>query len=162
MRVEANTMRIRELMTHAPTACEPTTTLRLIAQLMADHDCAAIPIVDSGRLAGIVTDRDIVCRCVAAGIDAARAPAASVMTRPVIALSPDDTLEIAAVRMEENRLHHLPVVNADGMLVGIVAQSDIGRRMTNREFGELARTTSIRSARRDVVVNAIQPVRPVA
>jgi CBS-domain-containing membrane protein len=47
--------------------------------------------------------------------------------------------------MEENSLHHLPVMKEDGTLVGMVAQSDIGRRMTNREFGALARMTSIKS-----------------
>lgn len=138
-------MRIRELMTGNPTTCEPTTTLRLVAQLMNDHDCAAIPIVESGRLIGIVTDRDIACRCVAVGDDGAKTTAAAVMSTPVIAVRADDTLENAVILMEENRIHHLPVVSSDGTLVGIVAQSDLGRRMTNREFGELARNTSIRS-----------------
>ena len=47
--------------------------------------------------------------------------------------------------MEENAIHHLPVIRSDGILVGILAQSDLGKRMTNREFGALARMTSIRS-----------------
>jgi CBS-domain-containing membrane protein len=47
--------------------------------------------------------------------------------------------------MEDNHLHHLPVVNAAGQIVGIIAQSDLGRRMTNREFGALARCVSIRA-----------------
>ena len=47
--------------------------------------------------------------------------------------------------MSENRIHHLPVITAEGHVVGMVAQSDLGRRMTNREFGEMARRTSIRT-----------------
>jgi CBS-domain-containing membrane protein len=50
--------------------------------------------------------------------------------------------------MKENRVHHLPVIDEEGRLLGIVAQSDLGRRMTNRELGDLARETSIRGAYR--------------
>ena len=57
-------MKVRDVMTPSPTTCEPNTPLRLVAQLMADHECAAIPIARSGELVGIVTDRDIVCRAV--------------------------------------------------------------------------------------------------
>jgi len=141
-------MQIRELMTLHPTTCQPSTALRLIAQLLSDHDCAAIPIVDSGRLVGIVTDRDIACRCVAAGRDPSTTTAASIMSSPVLAIRADDSIESAILLMEENRVHHLPVVSNDGTLLGIVAQSDLGRRMTNREFGELARNTSIPTPRR--------------
>lgn len=140
-------MRVHEVMTRAPASCEPTTRLRLVAQLMADHDCAAIPITRSGELLGLITDRDITCRAVANGYDAGRTQAGAIMTTPLLVVRADDPLEKAAELMKANRVHHLPVIAADGQLVGIVAQSDLGRRMTNREFGELARDTSIRSAR---------------
>jgi CBS domain-containing protein len=138
-------MRVRDAMTLSPATCEPGTRLRLVAQLMSDHDCAAIPVTRSGKLIGIVTDRDIVCRAVALNDDAPALPAERCMSQPVIAVSPDEPLERAIALMEENAIHHLPVIKADGTLVGILAQSDLGRRMTNREFGALARLTSIRS-----------------
>lgn len=143
-------MRIRELMTPDPTTCEPTTSLRLVAQLMNDHDCAAIPIVRSGKVVGIVTDRDIACRCVARGRNAAEVEAGEIMSSPVIAVRADDAASVAIVLMEENCIHHLPVVKDDGTLIGIVAQADLGRCMTNREFGALARSTSIRSPHFDL------------
>lgn len=136
-------------MTKNPTTCAPATSLRLVAQLMLDHDCAAIPVVESGRLAGIVTDRDITCRGVARGVDTANAPAARVMSPCVIAVGPDEPLDKAISLMEQNALHHLAVIDAGGALLGVLAQSDIGRRITNREFGELARKTSIRDRRND-------------
>lgn len=138
-------MRVRDAMTSGPASCEPTTSLRLVAQMMIDHDCSAIPVTESGRLVGIITDRDIACRAVPAADDAPARPAASCMSRPVIAVSPEDPLEHAISLMEQNSIHHLPVIRADGSLVGILAQSDIGRRLTNREFGALARMTSIRA-----------------
>ena len=131
-------------MTPDPVTCEPTTTLRLVATLMVDHDCAAVPIVSSGEVIGIVTDRDIACRAVARGWNAAELPASMVMSSPLLAISPDETFDDAVQLMKENHVHHLPVIDDDGRLVGIVAQSDLGRRMSNRELGQLTRETSIR------------------
>ena len=136
-------------MTPDPATCEPTTPLRLVATLMLDHDCAAVPIVRSGEVLGIVTDRDIVCRAVAHGWNAAELPAAAVMSSPLVALHPDETFEDAVQVMMENHVHHVPVVDEKGRLLGIVAQSDLGRRMSNRELGQLARETSIRGGGRE-------------
>lgn len=137
-------MRVRDAMTVSPATCEPTTPLRLVAQLMSDHDCAAIPVTESGRLVGIITDRDIAVRGVAFHGEVAMLAASDCMSTPVIAVVPDDAVEKAISLLTENAIHHLPVIDEKGMLVGILAQSDIGRRMTNREFGQLARSTSIR------------------
>lgn len=137
-------MRVYEAMTHAPASCDPATSLRLVAQLMTDHDCAAIPVADSGYLVGIITDRDIVARGVANSDAAATLAARECMSTPVIAVRPEDPIEKAISLMSENVIHHLPVIDGEGRLIGMLAQSDIGRRMTNREFGQLARSTSIR------------------
>jgi len=141
-------MKVRDAMTPDPATCEPTTTLRLVAMLMLDHDCAAVPIVDSGEVVGIVTDRDIACRAVARGWNAAQLPASAVMSAPLVAIHPDETFDDAIQVMRENHVHHLPVIDDEGRLAGIVAQSDLGRRMTNVELGQLTRETSIRGARR--------------
>jgi CBS domain-containing protein len=141
-------MKVRDAMTPDPATCDATTTLRLVAMLMLDHDCAAVPIVSGGEVVGIVTDRDIACRAVARGWNAAELPASVVMTSPLVAINPDETFDDAIQVMTENHVHHLPVIDDDGRLVGIVAQSDLGRRMTNRELGLLARQTSIRGPRR--------------
>lgn len=139
---------VRQAMTPDPATCEPSTPLRLVALLMLDHDCAAVPIVDSGEVVGMVTDRDIVCRAVAHGWNAAEVPAAAVMSAPLVAVHPNETFDDAVQVMKENRVHHLPVIDEKGRLLGIVAQSDLGRRMTNRELGQLARETSIRGVAR--------------
>jgi CBS domain-containing protein len=138
-------MKVRDLMTVSPATCEPTTSLQVVAQMMVDHQCAAIPVTHAGRVIGIVTDRDIACRGVALHGDVSKVDASCCMTAPVIAISADEHVDRAIAMMEENVLHHLPVIDQDGLIVGIVAQSDLGRRMTNREFGALARMTSIRS-----------------
>ncbi|HVS31398.1 MAG TPA: CBS domain-containing protein [Thermoanaerobaculia bacterium] len=148
-------VRVGDIMTRGPASCAPATTLRLVAQLMADHDCAAIPVVSSGKLAGIVTDRDIACRAVAGGGDSRTLTAAQCMSQPVIVIGPDEPIERAIELMEENAVHHLPVMDQDGRLVGILAQSDVGRRMTNRQFGAMARMTSIRTRHSRAFVSAL-------
>jgi CBS domain-containing protein len=71
-----------------------------------------------------------------------------VLSAPLVAIHPDESFAEAVQVMKENRVHHLPVIDEEGRLLGIVAQSDLGRRMTNRELGDLARETSIRGAYR--------------
>lgn len=132
-------------MTPDPVACDPATPLRLVATVMLDHDCAAVPIISAGRVVGLVTDRDITCRAVARGWNAAELPAAAVMSTPLVAIHPDETFDNAAQVMKENHVHHLPVIDGEGRLLGIVAQSDLGRWMSNGELGALARGTSIRA-----------------
>ena len=131
-------------MTSKPASCEPATPLQAAARLMSDHDCAAIPVTEEGRLVGIITDRDIAIRGVAFRDDLALLTVRDCMSAPVIAVGAAEPIENAVVLMTENAIHHLPVIDDKGMLIGILAQSDLGRRMTNREFGQLARNTSIR------------------
>ena len=71
------------------------------------------------------------------------------MSAPLVAIHPDETFDDAAQVMMENHVHHLPVIDDDRRLLGIVAQSDLGRRMSNRELGQLARETSIRRLERE-------------
>lgn len=148
-------MRVCDAMTPGPAACEPSSSLCNAAQLMSDYDCAAIPITRSGKLVGIITDRDVACRAVTAAQDAPMRLVSEFMSQPVIAVGPDEPLQTAITLMEENSIHHLPVIRADGTLVGMLAQSDIGRRLTNREFGALARMTSIRARFSRRFVNAL-------
>ena len=80
------------------------------------------------------------------------------MSAAVLTVAPDESLKQAALLMTENHLHHVPVIDARGQLVGIVAVSDLGRRMTNREFGTLARETSIRPTLSSLAPSALMKV----
>ena len=77
-------MDIRSVMTSDPTTCTPDATLRQVAQMMKQHDCGQIPVVDQQRQPlGVITDRDIAVRAVAEGSDLANATAGDYMTSPV-------------------------------------------------------------------------------
>lgn len=118
-------MLIKDVMTDSPTCCKPTDKLDTVAKLMLDHDCGEIPVCDGTKLVGVITDRDITCRAVAAGKTPAAVAVSEVMTRDVYTIAEDDKLEQALELMETKLVRRLPVVDFSGKVVGIVSQADL-------------------------------------
>src|SRR5437867_13169910 len=119
-------MKVRELMTGDPATVDSNATLGEVATLMKQQDCGSIPVVEGGRLVGIVTDRDIVIRAVAAGKDPKACRASEVMSADPLTVSPDDDVAAAEKVMAERQVRRLPVVK-DGRLVGILVTAQIAR-----------------------------------
>lgn len=117
-------MEVRKIMTADPVCVEPDTTLEEIATLMKEQDIGAVPVVEEGELCGIVTDRDIVVRCIAAGQDATECTAEDVMSTDMQSLSPDAAVDEAARLMGDLQIRRLPVVEK-GRLVGMVSLGDV-------------------------------------
>src|SRR5262245_37574368 len=116
----------KDVMTPDPQCCSPETPLNEVANLMVEADCGEIPVVDaSRRLIGVVTDRDIVCRVVAKGKNPASCCAEDAMTKPVIAVPSDTSLDEVVAVMEEHQIRRVPVVDAGGCCCGIIAQADV-------------------------------------
>ena len=140
-------MKIRDCMT-AHVVCvgaeEPAETA---ARLMARYNLGLLPVRGAdGRMCGVVTDRDLVLRCMAAGQEAGKLPVARAMSNRVVSVSPDDPAERAARTMARERVRRLPVVE-DGKLVGMVSLGDLARqRAYAMEAGEClgAVCTSVR------------------
>jgi CBS-domain-containing membrane protein len=105
----------------------PDASLAVAACKMRDHDIGCPPVVDGERLFGIITDRDIVVRGVAAALDPHRATVREAMSTIAIAGSPDQTVE--EEMMEVHRIVHVPVVDRRGRLVGLVSLSDLTGRL---------------------------------
>lgn len=135
--------RAQDLMTPDPACCRPHTTLDEVAQLMQAHDCGEIPVIDAGeRVIGVVTDRDIVCRIVAAGKNPITYTAESCMSQPAITVRSDAPLQEIVATMEEHQIRRVPVTDERGVCVGIVAQADLARRGPERKVAELLREVS--------------------
>jgi CBS domain-containing protein len=122
---EEHTMNVSEIMTTNVATAEPDTTLEEIASMMKDENVGAIPIVDDEELIGIVTDRDIVVRCVAEGKDPAEVEVEEILTEDLETIAPDDDVREAAQIMQRKQIRRLPVCDDDGKLVGMVALGDI-------------------------------------
>jgi CBS domain-containing protein len=134
-------MKVRELMTKQPTTVEPDATLGEVATLMKQEDCGSIPVVDGNRLVGIVTDRDIVIRAVAAGKDPKTLRVSEVMSSNPVTIGPDAAVDEARKVMADRQIRRLPVVDK-GALVGIIVTAQIARREDHKEMGETMKDIS--------------------
>ncbi len=128
----------RDMMTADPACCSPETPLDEIAREMVENNCGEIPIVDrGGRLVGVVTDRDIVCRVVAKGRNPAECTAGECMSTPVFSVDDDAQLDDVVQMMETHQVRRVPVVDRDGCCAGIISQADIIETIPPRIASEL-------------------------
>jgi len=134
-------MKVREVMTKQPTTVEPDATLGEVATLMKQEDCGSIPVVQGGRLVGIVTDRDIVIRGIAAGVDPKTQRVSKVMSSDPVTVGPDEDITDAEKKMADRQIRRLPVVE-DGKLVGIIVTAQIARAGNERKVGETLKEIS--------------------
>jgi CBS domain-containing protein len=134
-------MKVRELMTKQPTTVEPDATVGEVATLMKQEDCGSIPVVQGGRLVGIVTDRDIVVRGVAAGVDPKTQRVSKVMSSDPVTVGPDEDVMDAEKKMADRQIRRLPVVEG-GKLVGIIVTAQIARAGNERKVGETLKEIS--------------------
>jgi CBS domain-containing protein len=138
-------------MTPDPARCSVTATLDEVAKLMVQHDCGEIPIVDAtDRPVGVITDRDIVCRAVAEGKNPTGHFVESVMTQSVVTVPADAPLEDVVTTMERHQIRRVPVVDATGCCVGIIAQADLASQAQPAETAELLREVSRQTPKPDI------------
>jgi CBS domain-containing protein len=117
-------MRCSDIMTRDVRTATPQMTLGEVAQMMRDGDMGSVPVVEDGRLIGIVTDRDIVVRCIAEG-RGADASVSEAMTTEIFAVKPDDFVFEAVRLMGDKQVRRIPVVADGGKLAGIISMADV-------------------------------------
>ena len=104
----------------------PSESVAGVAAALAENRIGAVPMISvSGGLAGIVSERDIVAALARRGCEALDRPAGEIMTRNVVTCRPDDHIHDIMARMTEWRIRHLPVLDDNGQLAGIVSIGDI-------------------------------------
>jgi CBS domain-containing protein len=118
-------MKVKQAMHKGAQWAEPATSITQLARLMREHDIGAIPIGENDKLVGMVTDRDIVCRCIAKGLDPKTATAKDVMTAGIIYCLDKQELDDAARLMETKQVRRLPVINGKKRMVGILSLGDV-------------------------------------
>jgi CBS domain-containing protein len=132
---------IKDVMSSDVRTCEPDATVVDVAKVMASEDVGPIPIVEGGRLVGLVTDRDLVVRVLAEGKDPQVTKVGEIASRELVTVSPDDDLDQALTLLAEHQVRRLPVVE-DDRVVGIVAQADIARLGKDAKTGEVVEEIS--------------------
>ena len=129
-------LRCSEIMTRNVKTAAAGSSLGDVAAIMRDGDMGAVPVVDGGKLVGIVTDRDIVIRGVAEGAGPGT-PVSNVMTRDLFSVKPDNFVFEAIRLMGDKQVRRLPVIDSNGELKGIIAMADVALETEDeREIAE--------------------------
>lgn len=127
-------MKANELMTKGPACVGPSDSVQRAAQLMEEHDCGCIPVVEtsgSHRVVGVITDRDIALRGVARG-RTSDSMVRDLMTKDVASCAPESDVDQVTRVMADRQIRRVLILNADGGCAGIVAQADLARAAERR------------------------------
>lgn len=128
-------MKVSEAMTSQVSVARPTDTIRQVAETMAKVDSGVVPVVEDGRVLGLVTDRDIVLRVVAEG-RSFDAPVSEAMSEEVLSVKEDDVLADATAKMASNQVRRLVVLNEAGKLTGILSLGDVAKDYGAKQVGK--------------------------
>lgn len=139
-------MKVREVMTKNVETCSPDTPLQEVARRMTELDVGSIPITENGKLRGIITDRDIVTRGIAAQFSLDTS-VDQILSSDMVTGTPDMDVQEAAKRMSDAQVRRLPIVENDEV-VGIVALGDIAVDAPSAE------------KREDVIEDVSKPAEP--
>jgi len=135
-------MKVRDVMTAEVITANADTTLEELATMMKAEDTGAIPVVEEGELLGIITDRDIVIRCVAEGRDPSEVIAEDILTDNLEVVDPETNVAEALELMGRHQIRRLPVVD-NGVLVGMVSIGDLAvKQGDEQETGETLKDVS--------------------
>jgi len=134
--MEVTAMKVRDIMTREVVSCQKDTDIGTAARLMLKGRFGTLPVIDThGRLAGMITDRDIAMAAATRQRNAAHIPVHEAMSPHVRSCFADDDIGEALKQMEEARVRRLPVLDATGHLTGIVSIDDIVLRALDQPGG---------------------------
>lgn len=141
-------MKVKELMKASVETCRAGDSLARAAQIMWEHDCGAVPVVDDDeKVVGILTDRDACMAAYTQGRPLDQIPVSVAASSIVFAVRPDDALETAEDLMRRMQVRRLPVVDGGGRVKGMLSLGDLaahahhaGRRANGLSHDSLART----------------------
>jgi predicted transcriptional regulator len=131
-------MKVAEIMTQCVRHCRMTDSLEHVAKLMWDHDVGALPVLDGrGDTVAMITDRDVCMAAYTQGKPLHEIRVSTAASHGIHFVRPDDSLEAAQALMKMHRVRRVPVLDAGGNLVGVIAVTDVIRRArSSREAGD--------------------------
>lgn len=136
-------MKVKECMCNQVFSCSPSTTVYDVAKMMQTNHVGCIPVCDNENcMVGVVTDRDLVLRCIANDKSAKETPISDIMTTNVCTCKPDDDMTNAQSKMGSEQIRRLPVVD-NGQVVGILTMGNIAQN--DLELGQQQVSDTINS-----------------
>ncbi|MEO5337762.1 MAG: CBS domain-containing protein [Magnetospirillum sp. WYHS-4] len=137
-------MRIKEIMSPEVECLDPTATILDAAQIMRECNVGSLPVMAGDRLVGILTDRDIVCRLVAEGLDGETTLVDTIMTREVATCLDNDDVEVAIHLMEDRKIRRLAVLDHDtSRMIGMLSLGDLSATLPHDIAGEVMDRVSV-------------------
>jgi CBS domain-containing protein len=135
-------MKVKDVMTPAPEGMQSRDSLRAAAAKMRALDVGALPVYSGNKLQGIVTDRDIVVRAIAADLSPATTAVGEILTAEVVRCSEETGIQEAAQMMEDHRVRRLLVTDRRGTVTGIVSLGDLAHHMSRELSAEVLKGVS--------------------
>jgi CBS domain-containing protein len=136
-------MKLREIMSSDVEVIHPSDTLQTSAQKMRDRDIGFLPVCDDDRLIGVLTDRDVIVRAIAEGMDTNVTIGRDLVTSPAIYCFDDQSVDEAAKLMHDNQIRRLVVLRrGDKRLVGVVSLGDLAVNVDDKLSGEVLQSIS--------------------
>lgn len=129
-------MKVSDAMTSQVSTAAPTDTVRKVAQVMAHVETGAVPIVEDGKVIGLVTDRDIVLRVVAEGRSFDSPISEAMSEGEVQSVKEDDILADATAKMASHQIRRLVVLDDSGKLTGILSLGDVAKDYGAKQVGK--------------------------
>ncbi len=139
-------MKVKDMMHKGVECVSPDAAIESIAKKMKDLDVGAIPVAQNGSLVGMITDRDIVLRCVANGKDTSKVTAKDMMTAGVVYCRDTEEIEDAVRIMEGKQIRRLPVLDEAKRMVGMIRLGDISHALPQDIAGEVTKAVSAHHA----------------
>lgn len=135
-------MTVGEIMKRPVQTCGPHDSLHFAAKIMWDNDCGCVPVVESGKVVGMLTDRDICMAAYTQGVPLTALEAWSAMSHEVFSCAPTDAVATAEAIMQDHHIRRLPVIERDGQLVGMLSLSDLALESTRESRAKAKRQVS--------------------
>jgi len=136
-------MKLKDVMSTDVEVVHPTDTPKTAAQKMRDRDIGFLPVVEAGQLLGVLTDRDLVIRLIADGVQIDSMLGRDVVTSPGIHVYDDQTVDDAAQIMRDHQIRRLVVLNhGDGNVIGVVSLGDLATNTPSEEAGDVLKSVS--------------------
>ena len=136
-------MKLKEIMSSDVEVINPSDTLQTTAQKMRDRDIGFLPVCDDDRLIGVLTDRDVIVRAIAEGMDPNTIIGRDLVTSPAIYCFDDQSLDEAAKLMHDNQIRRLVVLHrGDKRMVGVVSLGDLAVNVDDKLSGEVLQSIS--------------------